>query len=120
MLTLTRQELAVVVFGTAATVVLLVLIAAWCAWEQEKDIRDLRADVTQLEDDLDRLWAWACSWPGGDDPGPGDDGPPDDPPGPDPQPLTDEPDTAIAHPADTFARKQSLLARYSTHGQHRG
>lgn len=122
MLTFTRHELDGMVVITAATVLVLILVSAWAAWLQERDTRRLRDDV---QGELDELRAWcheaaqALGWTGEDDQGPGeDDDPPPDAPDPTP-PGADPEDTMISHPADTYARKAALLARYAHTGQHR-
>lgn len=124
-LTLTPRE---AVGALALLIVLAMAAAAWCAWQQGKDIGDLwdentdliaeveelRADHEALQEKVagivDYLWDLA----GYQQPElvPGDDTPT--------TVLIVQPDTDIAHPADTFARKVALLhKRPESEGRHR-
>lgn len=105
---LSRSELTAIVTGLAVTVIALVAVAAWCAWQQEREIRQLRADIDRADEHLDQVWVWAMDVHlvlfGVQ---------------PDPVPLEVEPDTLRADPWDSWARRTALLARYSVRGTHR-
>lgn len=119
---LSRSELAAIVGGLAVTVIVLVFVAAWCAWQQETEIRQLRADLDLADEEIGELREWALGVHAvlfGDQPDDGGDDPDPDTPPPGPLPLDVEPDTLRADPWDSWARRTTLLARYSVRGTHR-
>lgn len=126
MLNVTRHELDMLTVGTAATVVVFVFVSAAIAWWRDREMREIRATLAWQDEDIDQLWAWciaaaaALGWTGEDDQDPGedDDPSPDEPDQDPPGGEVDDP-TVISHPADMWARKQSLLPRYTHIGQHR-
>ena len=109
-----------VVLTLGGMLIAATLAAAWCFWQQGKDLRaaydertDLFDELAQLQQQVDAVIGWLWDFLELERPQPGDDAATEVLPA-----VGDEP-TQVSHPADMFARKAALLARYSHVGQHR-
>ena len=110
-----------VVLSLGGMLIAATLAAAYCFWQQGRDLEaaheergELWAELEVLQAQLDGVVGWLWEFVGLERPEQGDDSPTEA------LSAVREGDTEVSHPADLFARQQAILARYRHIGQHRG